>query len=795
MGSNEIKQLKFCNIDSQRNINFVGRKSLLEKIQNELNKNNVVAIHGMWGMGKTQLAIEYSYVYRNDYEVLIWLAAESHEILINSYRNIARNLGLPVDYEQYEDLINNVKNWFQKNTNWLLIIDNANSVDEIYNYLPNSMQGDIIITSRNASWSTIASEIEIDVLEQEESKELLLKSGAISDSKDVNELCRLLGDLPLAIEQARAYIHETKISVAEYIKRFNKYKVEILDRGQPFNYKETVTSTCKLAISKVNEYSPTITELLHLLAFFGPDNIPMNLLRQGEITLPENLSKMLKHDLEYDEMVGIIRRYSLLNVIDNNTFSIHRLIQMVIRETFSENERKMWIERCLDLILNLFNFEQSDLESIDRASILQPHAAKIGEFALEFKIRPYDTAMLFNRIGDYYFFQSLFLESRDFYNTGYTINKEQFGNNTNQICQNLMDLGYVQFKLGEYNEAKNCLQQAIKIAESINSKELLIDIYNRYAVLMENLDRLKIAEEYFKKSLDLIEKKSDKTEIEMATYASILNGFAELLSKQGQLANALIYYQQALDIFKELYGPEHFLSASIYANIGVMYSKTNYKEAKKYLSLALYIYQKSLGPEHPEIGRIQNNLGLVLLEEGKIKEAIKLFEESLTSDKVLFGEVHPKIAVRLNNIGLAYSKMGKYIKSLEFYKKALKINEMLFIPPHQTIATQYNNIGVTYSKMGQFIEAIKYLEQSLKTEKEIYGPKSSQILDSLIELTVVLIRLNDMDRAKSYVMESYDIANKSENGNYYLSKILPQLIIVLSSKGEHKTLTKYINKK
>ncbi|WP_194757867.1 tetratricopeptide repeat protein [Priestia megaterium] len=794
MGLTRPNQFLFWNIPYLRNINFVGRREFLKNIKSELQSNRIVALCGMWGVGKTQLATEFAYLYREEYDVIFWVRAESPATIINDYQNFAKRMGLTYSVDQdHNELIHTIQRWFQVNKNWLLILDNCNEINEIQGYLPNTQKDKIIITSRNPDWDYIAKVFEINVLEREESKALLCRSTIHLDNESIGELCELLGDLPLAVEQAGAYIKENRISVKAYIERFKKYRVELLKRGQPFNYKNTVASTWELAVISIKERFPHILEFLHLFAFLGPDKIPMDKIKKGKSVFPQELSKILSHDLYYDEMVGAFRKYSLLNVIDSNTFSVHRLVQTIIMESLSQEVKEKWINIALDLMEAVYVFEQFRPETWEEANALLPHAIRLVDHATKYEISLKKSVDLLDKIGDHYYFQSLFSQAKEYYNKAFIIKQKIFNEDSEEVIESLIKLGHILYRNGEYSNSEEYLKKAVTTVESLHLKKLDYRAYYYYAILMEHLDRLPQANKYFKKALMLIGK-TEENEIE---YASVLNAYAELLYKQGVFGKALKNYEEALEISIRRYGDRNQFTTTIYSNIGLFYfrAKADLKNAKKYLNLALHINQEMFGPKHPEVARDKSNLGLVFIGEGNVTPAIQYFEEALKVDKEIFGEVHSKVAVRLNNIGLglANDKNGDINKALDYYKQALEINQKLYKPPHQQIAVQYNNIGVAYAKKLNFVEARKYLKKSLKMEEQIYGSNNPGIINSLDELIIASMMLKDLNSAKGYIIRSYNIARANfDKESPYVKNTTRLLIQVLEAKGEGALLLKYL---
>ena len=163
----------------EENLNFTGRKELLKDLKDNLNKGETTAvtqaIHGLGGIGKTQLAVKYTYENQKEYEVIWWLHSEEESSLATDYGRLALTLKLTTS-EDIREQIQAAEKWLNNNNDkWLLVFDNAKDPETIHNYVPTRHRGHIIITSRYHNWSTTAKELEVKVWSEEEAIRYLEK--------------------------------------------------------------------------------------------------------------------------------------------------------------------------------------------------------------------------------------------------------------------------------------------------------------------------------------------------------------------------------------------------------------------------------------------------------------------------------------------------------------------------------------------------------------------------------------------------------------------------------------------
>ena len=206
----------------------------------------------------------------------------------------------------------------------------------------------------------LAGEIPIREFKREESMEFLGRRTKQENEKEASLLADALGDLPLALEQAGAYIDELEISLADYLKLFQEQRNEILKRGKPIGYPDTIATTWDISFKAVQAKSADAIDLLKLLAFLATDNIPRSIMIEGASELPEPLSSAAKDGIRFNDSIRALRRYSLISIADNS-LSIHRLVQAVMLDRLAEDEKKKWAEAAIRMVNKAFPFESDEV--------------------------------------------------------------------------------------------------------------------------------------------------------------------------------------------------------------------------------------------------------------------------------------------------------------------------------------------------------------------------------------------------------------------------------------------------
>ena len=272
-----------------RNGNFSGRDAVLGRLYDDLRAGSVAAVvpksavHGLGGVGKTQLALEYGHRFAADYDVIWWIAAEQPSSVVAALADLARRLGVPDSIDQTE-LAAGALDLLRGQERWLLIYDNAESPTTLASLLPSAGGGHVLVTSRWSAWAAQASSLPLDVLARQESIAFLhRRAGAIDDTADDqawSQLADMVGDLPLALEEAAAYLEETRDSVDSYVELLRGRARELFGLDHPGDVaaderdRGRVATVWSVSLDRVRAEAPAAEALLNLLAFFAPRGPP-----------------------------------------------------------------------------------------------------------------------------------------------------------------------------------------------------------------------------------------------------------------------------------------------------------------------------------------------------------------------------------------------------------------------------------------------------------------------------------------------------------------------------------------
>ena len=338
---------------------FTGREDLLTRVETALGAGDRVALTalaGMGGIGKTQIALEFARRHRADYDLGWFLRAEEPGVLRSDLSALAVRLGLAEPTAGPEATMAALRQWWATHDRWLLVYDNVEQADDTFRAaLPTDGRGHVLLTSRSQAWGGTAEKIAVGTLPRDEAVALLLKRAEVTTATDAqrsaaDRVADALGDLPLALEQAAAYVDETGISFDAYLDLFQQRRADLLAEGTLSSaYPATVAMTWSLAFEKAEAECPAAGGLLRLCACLAPDDIPGDLIRQWDQPWPGPLDAVRTDPSMWTKALAALRRHSLIRT-DAEGLSVHRLVQAVTLDRMTEAEHEMWMTAAQQLL-------------------------------------------------------------------------------------------------------------------------------------------------------------------------------------------------------------------------------------------------------------------------------------------------------------------------------------------------------------------------------------------------------------------------------------------------------------
>src|SRR5437588_4189759 len=327
---------KLWNVPFRRNSYFTAYDEVIENLHLRLSADKdgvaIETISGLGGIGKTQLVLEYAYRKRDDYQAVFWIRADKQELLEEDLAQAAKLLGVPEARKRqpnHQYLLNEAKQWFQKHSSWLLLLDNVEEDVHVKDILSAMPHGHVLLTTRSQAVAELSSNLRLDKMQPEEAALLLLRRAQLlsptgsldtlshADCQKALELSRLLDGLPLALDQAGAYIGETRCGLSSYIQEYHTHRKDLLrwrsNREKLYSdYEETVATTWLISFRRVNQQCPAASKLLYICAFLHPDAIPESILLAGTVSNNSPSHLIVENTLQLNQACEVLLRYSLI---------------------------------------------------------------------------------------------------------------------------------------------------------------------------------------------------------------------------------------------------------------------------------------------------------------------------------------------------------------------------------------------------------------------------------------------------------------------------------------------------
>jgi tetratricopeptide (TPR) repeat protein len=728
------------NIPYLRNLFFTGREETLTLLHYALNTQKTVAptqpfaISGLGGIGKTQTALEYVYRYADEYEAALWTRADSYESLFNDFIGLAGAMDLPKKDEANQNLVvEAVRNWLKGHKRWLLIFDNADDIEMVSEFLPTRGAGHILLTTRSQATGPHIKGIELEKMTREEGTSLLLRRAKIiaedadlnsaldADRVEAEAICELLDGLPLALDQAGAYIEEKRCTLSDYRKLYQTERADLLNRRSAYgkkDYPKSAATTWSLSFEQVKQANASAANLLELCAFLNPDAIAEDMIKAAAHDLGPELQAIADRPLLLDDAIGELRKYSLMRRnMKAKTLTIHRLVQAVLKDTMDKKTQRQWAERAVRVVSR--TFPDAEFTHWERCQQLLSQAQACADLIKDYKFSFPEALRLLNQAGIYLGERGQYDQAALLLQQAVSICEEHFGAEHSDVAEILEALGATYYYQGKYAEAEQIFQR-------------LLDIYEKA-------------------------KKSGEPKL-----VETLNNLAALYNDQGKYAQAEPLLQRALSISKEILALEDPATTGVMNNLGFLYYlQGRYDEAEPLYQQVLAIREETREADHPELIISLNNLAALFRAQGKYTEAEPLFQRTLASREKTLGPQHPDLATSLNNLATVYHHLSKYTEAEQLIKRALTIREQALGAEHSDVSNSLNALGQLYYDLRKYAEAEDCFTKALTIRQKVRGPEHPDVAQSLNDLGLLYCEQKLYEQAEQLLKRALAIREKT----------------------------------
>lgn len=731
------------NVPYRRNPYFTGDEARLIALREQLvgQKENVslVTISGIGGIGKTQLVLEYAFRYIKEYDAVFWISADADEQVDNGLVGIGKLLRLPEAQKRKLNeayLINEVQRWLKQHPGWLLVLDNVTEQVKIKQLLLALEGGHVLLTTRTQSVANVASNVLLEKMQPEESVLLLLRrsdllpksatleAASVPLRKEAFVLASLLDGLPLALDQAAAYIKETQCSLSSYRHLYHRSHKELLEQKSTYknlysDYNESVATTWIISFNQIQQ-SAIAYDLLCFCAFLQADAMSENLLIQGlQSASPGDLNDV-DALLVFNQACQIVLNFSFLrrNAADT-MFSMHLLVQLVFKDRMNEQIQQQWREsvvRTIDDVLSKTSGEQID--------IYLSQARACARLIKKTEMQGREVAHLLEQVANAVRERGWYAQARPLYLRAYGAAMEQFGKDNPHVLDLLLDTVRAHMNVGEYGLATIMCKRLTSDYERILGKNHLsvVKCLNYLALAQVNLGMYPAAVETCEQALNWYKQVQGPDTVEHAmTYQIVAN----LCLSYNKNDEAKAYYQAALKIREQILGPEHSEVANSLADMGIFYLRQNdFEKSEQLLQRSLVLRKKVLGSDHPDVAMCLEYLAVIDRFRNDYKQAEERCQEALAIRRQKLGYYHPDIAQNLQGLAVLFADQGKIVEAEKYYREALEVYLRVGGPESQKYLFAASDFADFLREQGKDGEADVYDQKIASTVKllETKGP-------------------------------------------------------------------------
>ena len=473
--------------------NFLGRENFIEQLHKQLQAEEASAtavvgkvVHGLGGVGKTRLAAEYAFRYRQQYSSVIMVVADSPTNLNSNLAALtsANHLNLPQQFAEAEaDRVAAVIQWLQLRNDWLLILDNVDddeAIAAVQEKIPQLSNGYVLITGRRNNFNQAIAPLTLDKLSPVDSRDFLLQRTRRQTLDDAGELQALdelvehLDGLALALEQAASFMHKKRRTFSDYLERWKQQDKDVMSWFDP-NQMETDKAVAFTWKSTMDELPELEQAILNLLAWFAPEEVPgfvwetdecPDIVATAVVLLAsddENDTPSLGKDDVRDAIVDL-SDFSMLNLSSSGIdLTVHRVVQEIVRGAQADQKSK-WLQQSLNLVNHATPTDCYDVRTWPELVPLRPHLDVFCDSAVEFNLNN-PTTRLMAILGGYYEMRANYKLAEPLTRLSLSIVEESFGENHPNVAGCLNNLALLLQATNRLGEAEPLMRRALSIDE------------------------------------------------------------------------------------------------------------------------------------------------------------------------------------------------------------------------------------------------------------------------------------------------------------------------------------------
>lgn len=696
----------------RRNPDFSGREADLARIRDDLLSGRqavVRALHGLGGIGKTQIALEYAHRFAGQYDLVWWIDAEQADQIPVHYTELADRLGLakPDAGSKHNALA--LLADLRTRRRWLIVLDNAEDPEQIKPWLPEGA-GHVLITSRNPDWRGVARQTELSVFDRPDSVSYLRSQIPSLTVEDAELLATALGDLPLAMAQTAGVVG-SGMTIERYRELLATNAEQILQVDRAPDYPASLAAAVGISAGRLENDYPDAAAVLRLAAFFGPDPIPTRWLEkaQGRLhTIPGDPDDVMwtRNALRPLSRFGLAR-------VDHENFQIHRLTQAVLRDRLGEREAE---EIRNDAATVLAEAVPGDPEAPETWPAWAPSASHLVAAYIDRTEPP----QLRPALLDAALFLIVSGQARSAWRLSTALSElwvRSLGEDHPDTLRCMQYLGRAMCESGDVNEALIVIQDTLarrRRAFGDDHPDTLESANDMAATLIE-LQRYSeahvVIEDAYQRRRRVLGEKHPHT-------LQTASNLATTLWQLDKNKKSRIMFEEIFEHQRRTLGDDH--RDTLYAAHGVATNLIGLgepRQARQMLEDVLRRQQQSLGDNHRETLATARQLAHVLDVLGEHEESRVLYEDILRRTRQSVGNTNPHTLTTAHGLALCLFHLRRFAEAAELLDEVRKDARRVLGDEAQLTAVAGRNLAKALIALGRPFEAQRILSTQRKRAK------------------------------------------------------------------------------
>lgn len=766
----------------RRNTRFTGRETLLNNAYQALQEAGrgagVVTLHGMSGVGKTQLAAEYVYRFGAEYDVVWWVSADKRVTCRQKLAELAPALGLSTGVE-YGERLRAARDALRRGEpykRWLLVLDGADEPDQIWDLVPTG-PGHVLITARNPEWGEHNSALmEVPVYDREESVAFIRRRAPRLTHAEADQLAEALEDLPLLLDQTAGWLNDSDMSVDQYI--------ELLEDGidqdvvrVSADFPLAFQTGWSILLNKLRETVPESVDLLRLCTFFAPGAIPVRLVRDLPVdTLPEKLRGLVDDPVRWARAINKLRQYAVvraagvgerevhdsvhdagLSGVAGDTLYLHRMVHQIVHQDMPAQDHKDFIEVVRRALVAADPGRPTDTRLWPRYAEITPHL-KWADV-----LKSTDPAMhtlILNCL------RYMYLSGE--YRAGINLGRRALAawqRLLGETHPRIWDVSYHYANLtravGDYAGTEAIERAAV---EHLRAERGPKDLEHLRASggLAADLRGLGRYEEAFEVSGWILTCYRELLGEQDSRTLNAQNNLAVSLRLLGRYEESLDLNRRTLEARRQTLRQRHNWTLSSEINYATdLRLLGRYSEAESLQSQSVRVHRIVLGRDNPQTLRAEHNLALCLYRSGERGKAAVLFTQVLENCERVLGEHDPLTMMFAAGQSCFAREHGDIDQALGISDKVVHGYLAMLGEGHPFVAGARANHALILRNVGERDQAHALIEGSLAEMTRVVGERHPWTLGCAINVSALRNLVGDPEGAATLTADTITRATET----------------------------------